>query len=107
MLRRTLAPLGLACIALCAAPLLESCSTNQPAGEQLSDAGITSKIKAKYVADSDISNFDISVETEEGVVYLTGRVESEAVKDEAERIALNTDGVRQVVNHIKVGDRTR
>lgn len=106
MLRRILASASLTCAVLCAVPLLESCSTNQPAKEQVSDATITSKIKAKYVADTDISNFDISVETQEGVVYLTGRVKSQAVKDEAERIALNTDGVRQVVNHIEVGDRT-
>ena len=103
---RILAPAILASLVLCAAPLLDSCSSNQPVDEQVDDAGITSKIKAKYVADDDISNFDISVETQEGVVYLTGRVKNQATKEEAERIALATEGVRQVVNHIEVGDRT-
>jgi len=74
--------------------------------EQVSDAGITSKIKAKFVADPQINPFNISVETEEGVVYLTGRVHTQQIKDEAERLALDTKGVRQVVNHIQVGDRT-
>jgi hyperosmotically inducible protein len=72
----------------------------------MSDAGITSKIKAKFVADPEINPFNISVETEEGVVYLTGRVHTEAIKEEAERLALDTNGVRQVVNQIEVGDRT-
>ena len=85
---------------------LSSCSSTQPMKEQVSDAGITSKIKAKFVADPQINPFNISVETEEGVVYLTGRVHTQQIKDEAERLALDTKGVRQVVNHIQVGDRT-
>jgi hypothetical protein len=98
--------LALACLALVGAPLVESCSTTQPAGEQFLDAGITTKIKAKFTAAADINPFNISVETEEGTVYLTGRVHKQEQKDEAERIARETDGVRRVVNHIEVGDRT-
>jgi hyperosmotically inducible protein len=105
-MNRILVSTGIACIALCAAPLMSSCSSTQPVGEQMSDAGITSKIKAKYVADPEINPFNISVETEEGVVYLTGRVKTQASKDEAEQLARDTDGVRQVVNNIQVGDRT-
>jgi hyperosmotically inducible periplasmic protein len=106
MLNRILLTSSLAAIALCAAPTLQSCSSTQPVGEQMSDAGITSKIKAKYVADGDINPFNISVETEEGIVYLTGRVKTQANKDEAEQLARDTKGVRQVVNNIQVGDRT-
>ena len=105
-MNRILVSTGIACIALCAAPLMSSCSSTQPVGEQMSDAGITSKIKAKYVADPEINPFNISVETEEGVVYLTGRVKTQANKDKAEQLARDTSGVRQVVNNIQVGDRT-
>jgi osmotically-inducible protein OsmY len=106
MLNRILVSGGLAAIALCAAPTLQSCSSTQPVGEQMSDATITSKIKAKFVADPEINPFNISVETEEGIVYLTGRVKTQVSKDEAEQLARDTDGVRQVVNNIQVGDRT-
>jgi hyperosmotically inducible periplasmic protein len=98
--------LVLACLALFSAPVLEGCSTTQPAGEQFTDAGITTKIKAKFTAAEGINPFNISVETEEGTVYLTGRVHEQAQKEEAERIAAETEGVRRVVNHIEVGDRT-
>jgi osmotically-inducible protein OsmY len=103
---KTLAALAFAGIGFCAVPLFESCSSTQPASTELEDAEITSKIKAKYLGDSDVKGLDISVETEEGVVYLTGRVATQMEKDEAERIARDTDEVRDVVNHIQVGDRT-
>jgi osmotically-inducible protein OsmY len=97
---------ALCVIALFTAPLAPSCSSTQPVSEQVSDATITSKINAKYVGDSSVKGRDISVTTEEGVVYLTGRVSTQAEKDEAERIARNTKGVVKVVNNIMVGDRT-
>lgn len=103
---KSLVALALAGATLCFTPVLHSCKSTQPASEQMSDATITSKVKAKYVGDADVKAFDISVNTEEGVVYLTGRVETQAQKEEAERIAWNTEGVKQVVNHIKVGDKT-
>ena len=98
--------LAIAGFAFCGVPMFQSCSTTQPASEQMSDAGITSKIKSKFVADPDVKALDVSVETEEGVVYLTGRVKTQANKDKAEQLARDTSGVRQVVNNIQVGDRT-
>ena len=103
---KSFAALALAGIGFCVVPLVESCSTTQPASSEMEDAEITSKIKAKYVGDTDVKALDISVETEEGIVYLTGRVENQFQKDEAERIARDTEEVRDVVNHIQVGDRT-
>ncbi len=103
---KSLVALAIAGSALCFTPALQSCKSNQPVTEQVSDATITSKVKAKYVGDADVKVFDISVNTEEGVVYLTGRVDTQQQKDEAERIAWNTEGVKQVVNHIKVGSQS-
>ena len=97
---------AIAGLALCSAPVFESCRTTESASTQMSDAGITSKIKAKYVGDPDVKALDVSVTTEEGVVYLTGRVDNQFQKEEAERIAAETKGVVKVVNHIKVGDKT-
>jgi hyperosmotically inducible periplasmic protein len=103
---RTLAALGIACIALSATPLIEGCHTTQPAREQMSDAAITTKVKSKFVADPEVSALNITVDTEEGVVYLTGRVKTETEKREAEELARRTDGVKRVVNNLMVGDKT-
>lgn len=66
------------------------------------DPGITSAVKAKLLADSTVSGLRIDVDTEDGVVTLTGDVKSKAEADRAVMLARNTDGVTRVVNHLKV-----
>ena len=107
MLRsRTLMTLGFVCTALLATPVFYSCNSTETVSEQMSDTAITTKIKSKYVADGDVAGSGISVETNEGTVYLTGRVKTQHEKDKAEEIARQTHGVIKVVNNIKVGDKT-
>ena len=106
MQRSTLSAFSIALVALCAVPVATSCSTTRPAKEQARDSGITAKVKAKFVADPEVASHNINVETSEGVVYLTGRVKDARQRDEAERLARGVDGVVDVVNHIKVGDKT-
>ena len=67
-----------------------------------SDSAITSKIKAKYVADSLVSVFNIGVRTYEGKVTLSGTVGSHVVRDQALDLARSTSGVRTVTNQIVV-----
>lgn len=69
-----------------------------------SDSAITTKIKSKYVADSAVSVFDISVRTYEGTVTLTGTVDTFVARDQAGRIAKGTKGVKNVNNQIVVAD---
>jgi hyperosmotically inducible protein len=69
-----------------------------------SDSAITSKIKAKYVADSIVSVFNISVRTYEGTVTLSGTVGSYVARDQALDLAKSTSGVRTVTNQIVVED---
>jgi osmotically-inducible protein OsmY len=102
----TLSAFTIALVALCAVPVATSCSTTQPAKEQAKDSGITAKVKAKFIADPEVAAHNISVETSEGVVYLTGRVADERQRTEAERLARGVEGVVDVVNHLKVGDKT-
>ena len=89
-----------------AATLAFGCATNRPAGEQLDDAVITGKVKAKFVADPEINPFNIDVDSIDGVVRLSGTVDDQATRREAVELASNTDGVRRVVNEIKVGEKT-
>jgi len=65
-----------------------------------SDTTITTAVKNKLAADPTTSAAKIDVDTSNGVVTLSGKVPTAAEKSEAERIARNTQGVRQVVNNI-------
>ena len=71
------------------------------------DSAITSKIKAKYAADSVVSVFDISVRTYEGTVTLSGAVGSVRARDRAVWVARETDGVMAVNNQILIEDRSQ
>jgi len=86
-----------------AIPTVEGCHTNQSVGSQVSDSSITATVKSKMIADGDVKAHNIDVNTEHGVVYLLGRVNSQHEKEQAERIARSVDGVRDVVNHLEVG----
>ena len=102
----TLPAFTLVLAALCAVPMAPACRTTQPAREQMHDSEITTKVKAKFMADPEVSSMNIAVETNEGVVYLMGRVKDLRQKQEAERLARSTEGVHDVVNHLNVGDQT-
>jgi osmotically-inducible protein OsmY len=78
------------------------CSTNVSAGQQVDDATITASVKTKFAADTDVAAHNIDVDTVEGVVTLTGKVDTWDEKREAEAIARDTDGVRRVVNNLTV-----
>jgi osmotically-inducible protein OsmY len=60
------------------------------------DTWITSKAKARLVASRDAPGLDIKIVTENGVVYLLGRVRR-AEADEATEIVRTVGGVRRVV----------
>jgi hyperosmotically inducible protein len=72
-------------------------------GSWVNDVMISSKVKAKLIADTDIKAGDIDVSCSQGVVTLIGRVSSEAIKDAANRIARATKGVNDVHNELLVG----
>ena len=71
-----------------------------------SDAGITTQIKGKYVADSIVSVFKIGVKTYEGTVTLTGTVGSYVARDHAGKLAKETAGVTSVNNQVVVEDQS-
>lgn len=70
------------------------------------DAGSTTDVKASLAADETVSAFAIDVDTQEGVVTLTGEVESPVAKDQAVQIARMTDGVRDVVDNLRIEGST-
>jgi len=72
-------------------------------GSEIDDVMISSKIKVKLIANTEIKSGDIDVSCSQGMVTLIGRVSSEAIKNEAERIARDTNGVKGVHNELLVG----
>jgi len=72
-------------------------------GDAASDATITGAVKTKLLADPDVAALKIDVDTTNGVVTLTGNVKTAAERDEALRIARETDGVKSVVDRLTIG----
>ncbi|MDY6880004.1 MAG: BON domain-containing protein [Desulfatiglans sp.] len=83
---------------------LSACYTpaGRTAGQVVDDGTITTKVKAKLLNNAIVSGFAISVQTFQGEVTLTGAVDSERIREEAEEIARNTAGVREVRNLIRI-----
>ena len=68
----------------------------------VTDAGVTTAIKTKFLADPTIAGLKIDVDTKDHVVTLTGVVPSEADKTHAVDVARQTDGVNSVVDNLKI-----
>ena len=64
--------------------------------QPVNDTWITTKVKSSLLADSDVAGLDVSVETVNGVVRLSGDVESQAQIDRAVEIARDIEGVTNV-----------
>ena len=74
----------------------------ESAGAYVDDAAITTAVKAKFVEDRTVDAASIKVETLNGTVALSGFAKSNAEKSQAEYLARNTRGVREVRNGLAV-----
>jgi osmotically-inducible protein OsmY len=91
--------------ALAAVGTLGACAAatgQQSAGSYADDTWISSKVKAGLVEDQALEGFRVGVETMEGVVQLSGFVDTPAAKSRAEQVARSVDGVKSVRNDIVV-----
>ena len=66
------------------------------------DTATTSEVKAKLLADDIVPSRNVKVETTDGVVQLSGTVESQAQSERAESVAKAVEGVKSVKNDLKV-----
>ena len=71
-------------------------------GDTLDDAWIHTKIVAKLIANSATPERKINVDVVNNVVTLRGEVDTAQAKTDAEKIAKETEGVKSVVNQLKV-----
>ncbi len=70
--------------------------------DSTADARTTAAIKAKLLANRDLSGLSISVNTTDGIVTLSGSVPAAEDIGKAMVVALDTDGVKQVISTIQV-----
>jgi len=78
----------------------------QAVADATADARITAAIKGKLVANRDLSALSISVNTTGGIVTLSGTVSSPEDISKAMLVAMETDGVREVVSTLQVKSKT-
>jgi len=77
-------------------------TATEKAREAIGDAAITTKVKAKFATDRDVSAMNIKVDTDNGVVKLSGNAKSQDEANKAAEIAKSTEGVMSVTNDIRV-----
>lgn len=109
LLLTTLITAGLALSACQKKPQHEDLQLGQSAihkasavGQVLADSAITTRIETQLATDESLSGSPLHVTTRHGVVTLSGAVGSESARIEAGKIASTTEGVKGVINNIKV-----
>ena len=86
-----------------ATSLTSGCTTTQSPHRQVDDLKITAEVKSKLASDLRVSSLaNIDVNTTNGVVTLSGQVENQETKTDAEAVALKVAGVVQVNNNLQV-----
>lgn len=71
------------------------------AGQYVADSAITAKVKTAFIAERNLKSLDINVETQNGIVQLSGYVISSAQIEQAEDVAKRVKGVKEVKNDLR------
>ena len=74
-------------------------------GDMVDDATITAAVKSKLLWSKHTEGMDTKVVTHNGKVTLNGNVATQQAKQQAEKLAKNTDGVRSVDNRLQINDK--
>jgi len=82
-------------------------TTTEKAKEVVTDATITTKVKAAFAKDKEVSAIKIKVDTDKGVVKLSGSAKTKEEADKAASIAQGVQGVASVSNNIQVSPSTK
>ena len=68
----------------------------------LADGSVTAKIKAKMALDDTVKALDVDVDTNGATVTVSGTVQTQAQRDRVLQLAKETEGVKEVIDHIRV-----
>src|SRR5215210_8552617 len=74
---------------------------NQTVTERVEDGWITTKIKSEFALDKTVSAMAIHVNTDNGVVHLSGVAKNQDEANRAIQIARSVKGVRSVRNEMQ------
>ncbi|MFI8746207.1 BON domain-containing protein [Pseudomonas sp. NPDC077186] len=70
--------------------------------QRLEDASLAATVKSKLLWNSNTRGLDIQVKSQNGAITLSGHAQTPAAKELAGQLAANTDGVREVFNHLSI-----
>ena len=87
-------------VVLVAATLTAACG--KTISEALDDTTITTRVKTAMLNDPNVGGLRIDVDTNRSVVTLSGRVKSQAEKDQAITLARRVNGVGEVKDELQV-----
>jgi osmotically-inducible protein OsmY len=71
-------------------------------GEAIDDTTITTRVKTAMLNDPTVGGLRVDVDTFKSVVTLSGRVKSQAERDQAIALARSVDGVAEVKDALQV-----
>jgi hyperosmotically inducible periplasmic protein len=80
-------------------------SPQATSGQVVDDSALTAAVKGKLIGDQTSQSYKVNVETQKGVVQLTGFVDSSSDKARAAEIARSVDGVVDVRNDLEIRQR--
>jgi hypothetical protein len=92
------------CMLLCAAPGLWAQDSSQQAVSQQGSDPVQSAVAGALAQDSSLQGQAITATVAQGIVTLTGTVQTDAQRQQAETVAANVSGVSGILNHITVSD---
>ena len=79
--------------------------TGQTMGETMDDSYITGAVKTQLASDKLVSLTRVEVETNNGIVYRTGQVQTAEQKSHVGSLTSQVKGVKKVVNNLQVINR--
>ena len=79
--------------------------TGETMGQNIDDGTLTTYVKTQLAGEKLSTLSRVGVETNNGIVYLTGEVETTAEKSRAGTVASQVKGVKRVVNNLQVINR--
>ncbi len=99
---RIISWLGMAFVVIGLVTACGSSQTKESTGEYIDSSVITAKVKAALVKDPAVSALAIEVDTYKDRVLLSGFVDTEEERAQAERVASGINGVGAVENNIEI-----
>lgn len=70
--------------------------------QAIDDTEITAVIKSNFIKEPGLQSLKMNVKTTNGVVTLSGTVDSQDHKDKAEKLSASVKGVKSVKNELKI-----